>query len=351
MYTTEEKLQMYNWYVNGSSFREVSALFAVEYPTRQVPAHGTVRYVVKKLSETGCLRSGHAKRPRDPTVITEDLEISVLASVEANKCISTRQVALEHGISQTSVLNVLKKHKYKSYKYQNHQEQQPNDPENRINFCERMFNLINDDEMLLRRIVFTDESTFMKHGQVNAQNFRYWSQENLHLYNATRTQYPESVNVWAGLVGDRIVGPFFIDGTLTSEKYLRLLREYIFPAINNLNIPEPWFQQDGAPPHYGLNIRAVLNQNFPNRWIGRGGPVNWPARSPDLNPLDFFYWGKLKSRVYNDIPIASTEELKRRILEASSEISPQQVQNSVNEFYNRLGHCLVQNGNLFEHLL
>ena len=28
---------------------------------------------------------------------------------------------------------------------------------------------------------------------------------------------------------------------------------------------------------------------FPDRWIGRGGPVPWPARTPDLNPLHYFY--------------------------------------------------------------
>jgi hypothetical protein len=29
-----------------------------------------------------------------------------------------------------------------------------------------------------------------------------------------------------------------------------------------------------------------LNKQFPNRWIGRGIPQNWPPRSPDLNPPD-----------------------------------------------------------------
>ncbi|GBM88486.1 hypothetical protein AVEN_269361-1 [Araneus ventricosus] len=29
----------------------------------------------------------------------------------------------------------------------------------------------------------------------------------------------------------------------------------------------------------------------PDRWIGRGGPVLWPPRSPDLTPLDFFPMG------------------------------------------------------------
>jgi hypothetical protein len=41
---------------------------------------------------------------------------------------------------------------------------------------------------------------------------------------------------------------------------------------------------------------------FPDRWLGRGSPVSWPARSPDLNPLDFFLWGHLKEIFYRDPP-------------------------------------------------
>ncbi|CAH1966439.1 unnamed protein product [Acanthoscelides obtectus] len=32
-------------------------------------------------------------------------------------------------------------------------------------------------------------------------------------------------------------------------------------------------------------------------WIGRGGPINWPERSLDLAPLDFFLWGHVKDEV------------------------------------------------------
>jgi len=35
-----------------------------------------------------------------------------------------------------------------------------------------------------------------------------------------------------------------------------------------------WMQQDGASPHYARNVRSTLNQMFPNRWIGRDGPVS-----------------------------------------------------------------------------
>jgi hypothetical protein len=57
-------------------------------------------------------------------------------------------------------------------------------------------------------------------------------------------------------------------------------------------------QQDGAHPHFGRQVTAFLNERFPDRWIGRGGPVARAARSPELSTLDYFLWGHMKSLVY-----------------------------------------------------
>ena len=58
------------------------------------------------------------------------------------------------------------------------------------------------------------------------------------------------------------------------------------------------FMQDGAPPHFSCFVTDVLNERFPDARIGRGGPIPWPPRSPDLSPLDFFLWGYIKNIVY-----------------------------------------------------
>lgn len=49
-----------------------------------------------------------------------------------------------------------------------------------------------------------------------------------------------------------------------------------------------WLMQAGAPPHSANRIKAYLTERFGRRWIGRDGPVIWPAMSPDLNLCDFF---------------------------------------------------------------
>lgn len=43
---------------------------------------------------------------------------------------------------------------------------------------------------------------------------------------------------------------------------------------------------------------TVQPLTFPDWWIGRDGPINWPPRSPDISPLDFFLWGYVKDIVY-----------------------------------------------------
>ncbi|EFN75309.1 hypothetical protein EAI_05234, partial [Harpegnathos saltator] len=79
------------------------------------------------------------------------------------------------------------------------------------------------------------------------------------------------------------------------------------------NMQNVWFQQDGVGPHFAVRVRKFLNCSFPNQWISRRGSIEWPARSPDLSiewlarspdlsPLDFFFWGQIKSKVYATKP-------------------------------------------------
>ena len=64
-----------------------------------------------------------------------------------------------------------------------------------------------------------------------------------------------------------------------------------------------------------MHIHNHLNAVFPGRWIGRRGPIQWPARSPDLNPLHYVLWGYLKSLVF-ETPIETGMELVARIVAA-----------------------------------
>ena len=81
----------------------------------------------------------------------------------------------------------------------------------------------------------------------------------------------------------------------------------------------PIFQQDSAPAHTSDTVREYLSRKLGNNWISRRGPIDWPARSPDLTPLDFFLWGYVKDKVYSE-RIESLDHLKIRIWHAISSI-------------------------------
>lgn len=119
------------------------------------------------------------------------------------------------------------------------------------------------------------------------------------------------------------------------------------PLVYRVN---EWLQHDGAPPHFSRDVRRILDGQYPGRWIGRGGPQNWPARSPDLNPLDFFLWGHLKNFIYS-VPIETEDQLRNRIQDAFATVTPEMVMESKSSLLRRARICLQMNGAHFEHLL
>ena len=55
---------------------------------------------------------------------------------------------------------------------------------------------------------------------------------------------------------------------------------------------------------------------------------DWPARSPDLNPLDFFLWGYLKSKVYSPLP-NNLDELETNIRREVGNLQPDVIRNAI----------------------
>ena len=63
------------------------------------------------------------------------------------------------------------------------------------------------------------------------------------------------INVWCGLMHNQIIGPFiFAESTITANIYLDMLKHYVVPQLEEIQ-PRVVFQQDGAPPHWGLIVR------------------------------------------------------------------------------------------------
>ncbi|GFV60247.1 putative DD41D transposase [Trichonephila clavipes] len=79
--------------------------------------------------------------------------------------------------------------------------------------------------------------------------------------------------------------------------------------------------------HSSCHNRFIIKNTFGDRLISRFGPVNWPPRSCDLTPLDYFLWGYVKSLVYADKP-QTLDQLEDNIRRVIADIWPQMFQKS-----------------------
>ncbi|GFT21567.1 transposable element Tc1 transposase [Trichonephila clavipes] len=103
------------------------------------------------------------------------------------------------------------------------------------------------------------------------------------------------------------------------------------------------FQQDGTTCHTARATIDLLKDTFGDRIISRFGPVNWPPRSCDLTPLDYFLWGYVKSLVYADKPqtLGHLEDNIRRVI---ADIRPQMLEKVIENWTSRLDYIRASRG-------
>ncbi|GBL72830.1 hypothetical protein AVEN_128034-1 [Araneus ventricosus] len=114
------------------------------------------------------------------------------------------------------------------------------------------------------------------------------------------------------------------------------------------NLRNVWFQHDGAPLHKVSSVQQYIRDTFQQQVIGYGGFVEWPPRSPDLNPMDFFLWGYIKQRVCA-IPPPTLQELRNGITDSCASVSPAMLYNVQREAQSRVQMCIVAEGHHLEH--
>ena len=113
-----------------------------------------------------------------------------------------------------------------------------------------------------------------------------------------------------------------------------------------------YLQHDGAPIHYTRMVIQHLNNTYPNRWIGRGSLIHWPARSPHLTPLDFCLWGWLKWETYST-KVDARADLVGRINIAGVRIKDRrhELRHATRSALQRVHKCIEVGGGIFENLL
>ncbi|GFX40868.1 transposable element Tc3 transposase [Trichonephila clavipes] len=260
--------------------------------------------------------------------------------------------------------------------------------------------------------MFSDETHFWLNGYVNKQNCCIWSEANPQVHVETPL-HPEKLIVWCALWAGGIIGPYFFKNdedhnvTVNGDRYRAMITNFFIPQLNNHDVQELWFQQDGVTCHTAratIDLAAVaewyrhrivagfvtssspvplktrrvgqrctlnlsraetssrwcgvvvrrgggarsatidlLKDTFGDRQISCFGPVNWPPRSCDLTPLDYFLWGYVKSLVYADKP-QTLDHLEDNIRRVIADIRPQMLEKVIENWTSRLDYIRVSRG-------
>ncbi|GFV43860.1 transposable element Tc3 transposase [Trichonephila clavipes] len=139
---------------------------------------------------------------------------------------------------------------------------------------------------------------------VNTQNCRIWSEANPQVY-VEIPLHPEKLTVWCALWAGGIIGPYFFKNdeghnvTVNGDRYRAMITNFFIPELNNHDVQELCFEQDGATCH---TARATI----------------------DLlkDTLDYFLLGCVKSLVYADKP-QTLDHLEDNIRRVIADIRPQ----------------------------
>ncbi|GFV60961.1 uncharacterized protein TNCV_4716151 [Trichonephila clavipes] len=183
-------------------------------------------------------------------------------------------------------------------------------------------------------VLFTDEATFTWSGMFNMHNSHLWAHVNPHGTITHAYQERFSINVWAGIVHNNLVGPYILPSRLTGRTYNIFLQE-VLPELL-VDVPpfvrsRMWFQHDGAPAHFSRNVRNHLDSVYGQHWIGRG---------------------HIKSLVYES-PVTSAEDLVARLSVAAGHVidMPDVFPDLSRSMRRRCECCVTVGGRTFEHLL
>ena len=91
---------------------------------------------------------------------------------------------------------------------------------------------------------------------------------------------------------------------------------------------------------------SCRTETLKNRFIDK---TEWPPSSPDANPLDYFFWDNVKSKVYEGRmgkPFANEYELKAKIQDVWNDCAKdtELIRKAIRQFIPRLEAVLEKRG-------
>ena len=347
-YSIAEKVHVTAWIISGITINESIEKFETEFQKR-APPKSTLHDWKKKLLETGNLSSDRPRSGRPRTVTTEENKENVVTAVRDDPTTSIRRLSSDLGISRPSVQRILKENKFHPYKPYYSQFLCDGDSDRRSEFCEQMIAKMEYDPAFLRKLTFSDEATFSLNGSVNKHNVHYCM-----VWRQSEGEDPQSRKdrntLRLGL--HRLPRSFGIRHGSTHDDRSQIQWHFkgencaILQKTPPVLLPTRRCQCPLCPAG-----EETLNSELPGRWIGRRGAIEWPARSPDLTPCDYWLWSYLRSKVYTlgeIFPTITGTSLRNKIENELNAIPLDMFGRVFRDFINRCESCVDHQGELFE---
>lgn len=143
-------------------------------------------------------------------------------------------------ISMASVRRMYKSMGFKPYVPRLIHELNEDDFDRRIEYCDILLSLLKDDADLIYHVIWSDEAVFKLNGHVNRYNSVYWATQNPNV-TIDQTIQAEGLIVWAGICSQGVIRPHFFEDTVTSQRYINMLKEHVYPLFYDLTDNESFF--------------------------------------------------------------------------------------------------------------
>ena len=318
----------------------------------RVPDPIQFKRLLKRFDKTGGVTGQHgepvlaARTPENVKRVRDFFEEDGRRSVRE----ATRELDLAFG----TVWTILRKDlHWRPYRFKRVQKLSPQNMEARVDFCQWV---LAKEEGWERSVIFSDEKFFVLRQAPNRQNDHCWAPFDPQEEVESNVRFGEKVMAWSALVDDSVLRIRWMDEphrprTITAESYLSMLTDEVWPEVRyRVGRNGWWWMQDGASVHCTDEVLNFLNAKFQNRVISRRGENPWPPYSPDLNPLDFFFWGYAMAEVFRQKP-ATIPELKQIVEDLAAELSGEIIANVMANFRRRCEACVRADGAAFEYFL
>lgn len=97
-----------------------------------------------------------------------------------------------------------------------------NDYQRRVQFCRLLLHMDVDNRDFIKSILWTVGSKFSREGIVNFHNLHYWALKDVNPKSKRAVSFQRKflVNVWAGPIGNNVIGPHYLPDNLKVDIYL-----------------------------------------------------------------------------------------------------------------------------------